>query len=557
MRLHRLVMLRARILVRSMGRGLRAWSTSDRPRGATSFSSALDRLIAWPELWAGLMLHLLLRMVALVRQFVILLISGGLRARTRVNDSRGVKSILLALHPKLRFLNSIRFNNRVLLMILVSGAQLTCVTAGLVWFGKWMSASILSEMREQVLTSNEQYVTQMTDMMRRWKLESLHPGSDDWERVQRIIEQTRLPNDGYLSIIETNQGRLLCHPDLRQNPILMSMQLGTHTFDANDGGLMIKDCAAGRTVARGRVRLPDGDHLVVVQDLPELKVKVLAHQRERTILQVLSQLNARMWSIGLIVALIIAAATAGLTLIIVRRYEATLAALNKGLEQQVERRSRALMKTRDAVIFGLARLAESRHEDTGDHLDRIRTYVEILAREVARHDPTITEEMIHTIALASSLHDIGKVAIPDEVLLKPGKLTPRQREVMRRHTIIGCDCLIDIKRRLGEDDFLTTACQIALSHHERWNGTGYPFGLAGEYIPLAGRIVAVADVYDALTSSRVYKGALSHEQAKEMIVKGSGKQFDPVVVEAFLRAELDFAEISGAVCTLPEHRSAA
>ena len=551
----RFLKLRSRALSNA-GRGLRLAGMANAARRMSQIA-LIHQLRDFTKLSAGALHRLLARIVSIAAAILILIVSGGRRAGVRIGDSNALKSLRFALHPKLQFMNSIRFSDRAILMILVSGAQLACVLAGLIWFGKWISAGILTEMRHQVLSSNEQFAGHTVDMLRRWKVQELHPGTNDWERLQRIVEQTRLPNDGYLSIIESQDGRLICHPELRQNPILASMQLGMHAFDAADGGLHIMHAARGDTAATGRVRLPDGDHLIAIRDVPELHIKVLAHQRERTILQVINHLNASVWSIGLVVAVFIAAATAGLTLLIVRRYEAKLAALNKGLELQVERRSRALMKTRDAVIFGLARLAESRNEDTGDHLDRIRTYVEILAREVARHNASVTEDAIHTIALASSLHDIGKVAIPDEVLLKPGKLTPRQREIMRRHTVIGCDCLLDIKRRLGEDDFLTTACQIALTHHERWNGTGYPFGLAGEHIPLAGRIVAVADVYDALTSSRVYKAAMSHEQAKEMIVKGSGKQFDPVIVEAFLRAELEFAEISGAVCTLPEWQSAA
>lgn len=454
-----------------------------------------------------------------------------------------MKALRSMLSRAMRFLTELKFNNRLALMILISGAQLLCVTAGLMWFGVWLSGGLFTQMREQVLSANSQFVAETVEMIRRMKPESLQPGSADWERVQKIIEQVKLPNDGYLSIIDSAEGRLVCHPELRRNPILATMRMGLRPLEGVDGQKLVMNACQGEETASGWIQLPDGRHLVAIRDLPEMKLKVVAHQREQTIAQVIQNLDSNVWSIGTIVAIVIAGATAGLTILIVRRYEHTLAALNKGLEKEVQRRSRALIKTRDAVIFGLARLAESRHEDTGEHLDRIRVYVEILAREVAKTNAAIDEEMIHTIATASSLHDIGKVAVPDEVLLKPGKLTPRQREIMRRHTIIGGDCLRDIKRRLGVDDFLTTACEIALSHHERWNGTGYPFGLKGEAIPLAGRIVALADVYDALTSDRVYKCAMSHEKAKELILQGRGQHFDPQIVEAFLRAELEFARI--------------
>lgn len=437
-----------------------------------------------------------------------------------------------------------KINNRFLLMMLVSGGQLACLMAGLLWFGNWLGAGVLSRMRQQVLAANEQFAAQTVDMIRRMHPNGLRPGSPDWDQIQTIIEQTKLPNDGFLCIIDSEQGRILCHPDLRHNAILLTLKPGEAALEGPAGGQRIMETARDGTTASGWAQMPDGEHLIAVHDMPELKVKVLAHQRARGITEVLAQLNASVWSIGMVVALFMAAATTGLTSLIVYRYESKLAELNAGLEKQVERRSRSLLKTRDAVIFGLARLAESRHENTGEHLERIHHYVKILACELARRDPAFDEEMVNTIAIASSLHDIGKVGVPDAVLLKAGKLTPRQREIMRRHTIIGADCLLDIKRRLGDDDFLTTACQIALSHHERWNGTGYPFALKGDQIPLSGRIVALADVYDALTSDRVYKCAMSHEQARRLIVNAANKQFDPLVVDLFLKAEAEFEKIS-------------
>jgi len=436
-----------------------------------------------------------------------------------------------------------KINNRLLLMVLVSGGQLACLMGGLLWFGNWLGAGVLSRLRQQALDANEQFASQTADMIRRMHLNGLRPGSADWEQIQKVIEQTKLPNDGYLCIIESEHGRILCHPDLRHNAILLTLSPGETALQGPTGGQRIMDTAQGAS-ASGWAQMPDGEHLIAVRDLPELKVKVLAHQRARGINEVIGQLNASIWNIGLVVALFMAGATMGLTSLIVHRYESKLAELNASLEEQVQRRSRSLLKTRDAVIFGLARLAESRHENTGEHLERIHHYVKILAREMANRDPAFNEEMVNTVAIASSLHDIGKVGIPDSVLLKAGKLTPRQRAIMRRHTIIGADCLLDIKRRLGDDDFLATACQIALSHHERWNGTGYPFNLKGDQIPLPGRIVALADVYDALTSDRVYKCAMSHQQARTMIVKAANKQFDPLVVDLFLKAEAEFEKIS-------------
>jgi putative two-component system response regulator len=240
---------------------------------------------------------------------------------------------------------------------------------------------------------------------------------------------------------------------------------------------------------------------------------------------------------------IIVVFSAVLTAAILRRYENRVAEVNQNLQELVNVRSRALMKSRHAVIFGLAKLAESRDDETGRHLDRIRSYVTILARELARHDASVNHEFIEILADTSSLHDIGKVGIPDAVLLKPGRLTDQERHIVRKHPLIGGDTLLAIRRVWGDDPFLMTACEIAFAHHERWDGQGYPFGLSGEDIPLAARIVALADVYDALTSKRVYKDAMSHEHAREVIRAGAGSHFDHKVVEAFITREGEFQDV--------------
>jgi putative two-component system response regulator len=204
------------------------------------------------------------------------------------------------------------------------------------------------------------------------------------------------------------------------------------------------------------------------------------------------------------------------------------------------------LESRDVVIFALARLAESRDSETGAHLERIREYCRILGEELSQWDKyrrEIDGEYVQLLYLTSPLHDIGKVGIPDRVLLKPGRLTPEEFEIMKRHAVIGGNTLEAAARAHPEAQFLTMAREIALSHHERYDGTGYPRGLGGDEIPLCGRITAVADVYDALTSQRVYKPRISHQAAREIILDGWGTQFDPDVVEAFLRHEEDFVAV--------------
>ena len=214
-------------------------------------------------------------------------------------------------------------------------------------------------------------------------------------------------------------------------------------------------------------------------------------------------------------------------------------------ETPISASSRASTVARNALIFGLAKLAESRDADTGSHLERICAFSAALAKELqARGEHAeITDEWVSEIRLAAALHDIGKVGISDDVLQKPGPLTHEERQAIQRHPQIAADTLLAIYQQMGEDTLIALCVQIALYHHEKWDGTGYPFKFKGETIPLAARIVAVADVYDALTSERVYKDAISHDLACTIINNDAGTHFDPAVVAAFKRIAGSFQTI--------------
>jgi HD-GYP domain-containing protein (c-di-GMP phosphodiesterase class II) len=215
--------------------------------------------------------------------------------------------------------------------------------------------------------------------------------------------------------------------------------------------------------------------------------------------------------------------------------------------KQSIRRQSDLLRTRDAVIFGLAKLAESRDPETGNHLERISLYSTFLASAL-RHDPKygrqVTASFVKLIGISSALHDIGKVGVRDAILRKPGELTAEERVEMQEHASIGGRCISEIEGRLGNSNFLTLAREIACCHHECWDGSGYPQGLCHEEIPLAARIVAIADVYDALSSKRIYKDAVPHEKCVEMISAEAAKQFDPGLVDVFLRVETEFRDIA-------------
>lgn len=198
------------------------------------------------------------------------------------------------------------------------------------------------------------------------------------------------------------------------------------------------------------------------------------------------------------------------------------------------------------TILALAKLAEYRDDETGLHLERIREYTKIIAEEMAKkpkYIDYITAEYIEDIYHSSILHDIGKVGIPDAVLLKPGKFTPEEFESIKKHSVLGGNVLTDIEAQIGAQTFLTLGKEIAYYHHEKWNGKGYPKGLKGEEIPLSARIVALPDVYDALTSKRIYKKPFSHQEAKKIIILEKGRSFDVDVFDCFLTRESDFIKI--------------
>lgn len=227
-----------------------------------------------------------------------------------------------------------------------------------------------------------------------------------------------------------------------------------------------------------------------------------------------------------------------------REYQEQLEAANEQLGVEVEARTKEARSTRDAALMTLARLAETRDSDTGMHLERMAEYSRILAeglRDDSPYSDRVDDQFVKELYKSSPLHDIGKVGIPDAILRKPGPLTDEEFVVMREHTTIGGDTLRTVLDRYrGQTTFLTMAMDIAYSHHERWDGNGYPIGLSGTDIPLAARIVTLADAYDAITSLRPYKEPFSHEEAVRRIRVDRGKHFDPVIVDTFLDCQYEF-----------------
>lgn len=218
------------------------------------------------------------------------------------------------------------------------------------------------------------------------------------------------------------------------------------------------------------------------------------------------------------------------------------------LEHEVGKRIAEVIAIQDVTILAMASLAETRDSDTGNHIRRTQHYVKALAlklREQPRLAALLDDRYILMLFKSAPLHDIGKVGIPDRILLKPDKLTPEEFELMKTHTTLGRDAIHAAERQLGMPvEFLKLAKEIAYSHQEKWDGSGYPEGLKGEAIPLSARLMALADVYDALISRRVYKEGMSHEQALAIISAGRGHHFDPDMVDAFLAIHEEFHAIA-------------
>ena len=216
----------------------------------------------------------------------------------------------------------------------------------------------------------------------------------------------------------------------------------------------------------------------------------------------------------------------------------------KNLEHLVKLRSFELLKTQKTTIFALSKLAETRDADTGAHLERIRKYSVLIAQilKYSGHEDEISNQYLRDLYDSSILHDIGKVGIPDNILMKPCPLSPEEFEIIKTHTVIGYNALKTASEELGADSFLRMAMDITLYHHERWDGQGYPKRLAGAEIPLAARIVSIGDVYDALTTKRPYKEPFSHERAIA-IMKDEEGRYDPVLFKIFLENEEEFNRI--------------
>ena len=443
---------------------------------------------------------------------------------------------------------SMKTRSRSFFLALLVISQTACLGFGVIWATGWLWSKFEAVVYDYVVAEGRAVAHDIALKSSVVGLQNIAPGSSQWEQLQEICESELIPHNGFLCFFRQDNGAMLCHPNLKTDPGLLRLFPGRGMMMYEGGARPIVDVAQANAdtrpeVVTGKVELDGEVYVFTGFAFPESNVTLGVYQSDMAIDLFIASTIRPVMQVGYVLVAFVVGGTAIVTIFLINRYENGLQEVNAQLEEQVQDRTRALVKTRNAVTVGLARLAESRDKDTGEHLERMRSYVTILASELAKSNPEIDHYFVADLSVASTLHDIGKVGIPDEVLLKEGQLTPTERQAMQMHTTLGSECLAVIRRQLGDDDFLEMAQQITASHHEHWDGCGYPEGLRGQEIPLSARIVALADVYDALTSERPYKEAMVHEDARDWIVTRYGEQFDPAIVEAFVARESDFQRI--------------
>jgi response regulator RpfG family c-di-GMP phosphodiesterase len=438
---------------------------------------------------------------------------------------------------------ALRFASRAGLVAAAVLLQAVVVGLGFVFIIQVTRSGMESRVHERLLEDTVRTARQVLG-----EVAALPPGpigrdGPAWRAGQDLVVAASRASDSTVMLLDL-QGRVICHPALESNGSIFRLDYAEQRLKLHpDGEVVELGQLRPATPLLGETELLSGTAVVGVVHAPEHHAKVVVIRPAQAIQAAAAGLvgGALRWTaIGGAATLLV---TILGSIILVRSYDSGLMRANARLEQELQRRVRRGLAIRNGLIFGLAKLADYRDTDTGKHLERICRYCEVLATELMPRYAEITRDWIDMLKLASSLHDIGKVGVADAILLKPGRLTPEERRVMEMHAVFGADTLVAIRERVGDDDLLNMSVQVALSHHEKWDGTGYPYGLRGEQTPLCARIVALADMYDALTSRRVYKAAMPHEEARRIIRESRGTHFDPDVADAFERAHAAFDAI--------------
>jgi len=422
-------------------------------------------------------------------------------------------------------------------------AQVVCVAVGLSFQHGYIASSIHQSLEQDGRTRLVAPAQQAAESLGRLAATTPLSQNPDLRRFKQVLLEATAGRDYGLALVDADWQLLATAGPQGQ----VEDELESITWVRASGPMQ------SRESIRGSIKAAGGLHVAVAMPLSDGKTYVVAHRSVEGDAISASKVPTMLWTASAISMVWTCGLLAVTLYMIVSYFHGGSLKQQKPHEGEALKQAQDLLRTQETVIFGLAKLSESRDPETGDHLDRIAYYSTMLASALRQHPDfcdTVTASYVHLIGISSALHDIGKVGVEDAILRKPSSLTQQERTRMKEHTRVGAECLREIERRLGTSNFLEMAREIASSHHERWNGTGYPLGLAGEQIPLAARIVAIADVYDALNSKRVYKEALPHEQCVAMIAEESGRHFDPRLVEVFLKMESKFEQVSHQFRTL-------
>jgi len=422
--------------------------------------------------------------------------------------------------------------------------QTLILATGMTLLFRGVRARVADKFRDQIVDSNRATAEAVSQRMATLIPNKVEYLSKDWEIAQSVIESLHMPAGGFACLIDQS-GDLLCHPDMRKDPGLRTVRVGDNMLHADGEGTStrLRDLT-GPGVTTGEVNFLGIDtHYVATTQIATIGARLLVHQPVAGLLSAGEASTTGLLPMAAGAGLLVLLSTGYATTRLMRRHDSDLVAINTGLELEVTRRVDQAVSFRDAMIFGLAKLADYRDSDTGSHLERIAEYSEILAKKLAVSFPEIDDSFVRRLRVASAMHDIGKVGIEDAILLKPGKLSEHERSSMQRHPLIGADTLLAIRERLGSDELVDMSIVVSLQHHERWDGRGYPLGLEREQISLPARIVSLVDVYDALTSERVYKSAMSHAGAVQLITTDRGTAFDPTVVDTFIECAEEFDRV--------------
>jgi len=415
--------------------------------------------------------------------------------------------------------------------------QVACVAVGLWMQHQYVVSALETQLEEQTLSRLERSLQALAG-----RAAGLPPGELP-QRLQDLAAGTALLN-GPDVLLTDAEGRVISATE---------DEASAHSSRPVAGQVVTFSLTAGADPAapgpiRGTLDLPDGKHLAVRQALAgDGRGYLLAHWPRAALRAELDALSGSLPAVGAVALFWTCALLTIAVFVLMGRVHDSAERQRERSTAHVMRQAQNLVRTRDAVIFGLAKLADSRHGETGAHLERISAYATALANAARRHPKfasRVTPAFVRLIGISSALHDIGKVGIEDRILLKRGAFTCEERGRMEAHTLVAGECLREIEQRLGSSNFLQMARAIAMSHHERWDGKGYPQGLSGTAIPLAARLTSIADVYDALRTPRVYKPAFPHEECVSIIREEAGRRFDPDLVDVFLTIEGTFRDIA-------------